>query len=111
MANPAENRDERPQLVAGVVIERTPDSNAFTCREPQGRTVTLRRVDAIIASSCNGARTLEDMATYAQQRGSMATVEMVADVVRRLKNLGLVATAQAGGAPGGAPSPDGLPDP
>src|SRR2546430_7826603 len=110
MANPAEISDERPRLVAGVVIERTSDGNAFTCREPQGRTVTLRRVDALIAGSCNGARTLEELADFAQAHGSTATVEMVADVVRRLKHLGILIGPQATGPVDGLPSLDELPD-
>jgi RND family efflux transporter MFP subunit len=82
--------DDRPRLTDGAALERG-QAGLFVCRDPKtGAVHSLRKLEALVAQACDGARTVPELQELAQRAGSNATVDMVADVVRRLAGLGLL---------------------
>ena len=103
--------DERPRLLAGAKLEKTNEPGVFSLRDPRtGRSHTLRKLDAVVAHSCNGNRNLLELVEMAQKYGSSASPEMISDVVRKLKSLGILeqeaATFELSGADLGPQVPD-----
>src|SRR5438309_1571519 len=82
--------DDRPKLIAGIKFEKTAQAGMFAVRDPKGQAHLLPHIQALLAQSCNGARTLAQLREMTTKQGSAYTVEMIADFLRKLRSLGLV---------------------